>query len=155
MKVRTDALREAGITHHKLVCCLQTRTHRTANNTVLGEDIRQAAEEGLERSARFREVDEQVGRLGQEDVVGVGDDEHSAVSGSGRHREEVEGDVVADDGGHRAPVVRPGDRSEVLLACGVPDLHLDVTASHLDYPRRELASYRDLVLLPWFLLGEV
>lgn len=57
-------------------------------------------------------------------------------------------DVVYEECTCCAAVVAPGDGSEALLACGIPELELDALVSDLDEAARELDAdgVRGLVL---------
>ncbi len=57
-------------------------------------------------------------------------------------------DVVDEERTCCAAVVAPGDGSEALLACGIPELELDALVSDLDEAARELDAdgVRGLVL---------
>lgn len=68
---------------------------------------------------------------------------------------QVLGDVVDKQGADCAAVVRPSDRSEVLLARSVPHLEFDVFILDSDGPGGKLYSQRDLVILVHALLDEL
>ncbi len=56
------------------------------------------------------------------------------------------GNVIDEQGAHRAPVVRACDSPVALLAGCVPDLRLDCLVVHLDASRGELNAYGRLAL---------
>lgn len=64
-------------------------------------------------------------------------------------------DVINQKGSDCSPVIGPGDRSEILLASGVPDLELDLLLANQDGLRPEFNSDCDVVVLSGFILDEL
>ena len=78
-------------TYHHLERCLEGRAESAADDVVLREHVVESAQEVLNCWAAFRQVDEQVSWLGQEDVVDIGHDQHTRVSGTSLRRVNVAG----------------------------------------------------------------
>lgn len=65
------------------------------------------------------------------------------------------GDVVDKESSNGAPIVRSGNRTEVLLASRVPDLELDVFAADLDSLCPEFDTDCYVVSRPRFIFDEL
>lgn len=65
------------------------------------------------------------------------------------------GDIIDQQSSDGTPVVGPGDRPEILLPSGVPDLQLNVFIFDLDGLRPELNPDGHIVREPSFILYEL